>query len=153
MAGDSCRLTLRVHGYERPDETSGFDANWLNGEVELVAGMTGAFRATHRVDFLAGEFERFRDELRGVVESRNGSASFTTIESQVGCTIELTNGWGSFTAFVAEHVGSNLQVDDASTDPSYLAQTLHALDALVEAFPVRGEGGGGARRGRGESAD
>ena len=68
----------------------------------------------------------------------NGSATLSHLEAQVGCTVALENGSGSLTAFIREHVGSELSVRDCKTDQSYLAQTLHELDAVLEEFPVRG---------------
>ena len=40
---------LRVDRYAYPAVTTGSDANWLAGEVELTAGQTGAYHAKHRV--------------------------------------------------------------------------------------------------------
>lgn len=109
MAGEGCRLVLRVTGYERPEEESGSDANWLTGNVELLAGRTGSFRATHGVAFRTAELEAFRNELREVVESLNGTATLHHMEAQLGCTVTLSHGRGSLTAFVQEHIGSELR--------------------------------------------
>jgi hypothetical protein len=129
---------LRVSAYEWPDEVSGFDANWLTGEVELQAGRTGVFHARHRAALRTEELAQFRDELQEVVASLNGTATLHHLESQVGCTVELANGRGNLSAFVKEHVGSELHVHECETDQSYLAQTVRELDAIVEMFPARG---------------
>ena len=60
------------------------------------------------------------------------------LEAQVGCTVTLTSGRGSLTAFVREHIGSELRLSDCETDQSYLAETVRQLDAIVSTFPVRG---------------
>ena len=125
-------------GYERPDEQTGSDANWLQGEAELVTGRAGSFRATHSVAFRTEELERFRDQLRQIVESLTGTAALQHIENNVGCTVTLSSGRGSLTAYVQENIGSELRVRDCETDQSYLAQAPHELDAIVRAFPVRG---------------
>jgi hypothetical protein len=138
VAGHGCRLVLRVSAYEWPDEVSGWDANWLTGEVELQAGQTGWFHARHGAALRTQELAQFRDELREVVASLSGTATLHHLESQVGCTVELANGRGSLSAFVKEHVGSELHVHECETDQSYLAQTVRELDAMVEMFPVRG---------------
>lgn len=138
VAGHGCRLVLRISAYELPDEVSGSDANWLTGEVELQAGLTGVFRARHSAALRTDELAQFRDQLKEVVASLNGTATMHHLESQVGCTIELASGRGNLSAFVREHVGSELHVRQCETDQSYLTQTLRELDAIVETFPVRG---------------
>jgi len=140
IVGEGCRLVVRVTGYERPAEKSGSDANWLKGDVELLAGRTGSFRATHGVALRTEELQRFRDELRKTVESLTGVAILGHIEGQVGCRVELAKGRGTLTAFVREEIGSELQVQDCETDQSYLSQTLRELDAVLKAFPARGTG-------------
>lgn len=138
VAGHGCRLVLRVSAYEWPDEVSGSDANWLTGEVELQTGQTGVFHARHRAALRTEELAQFRDELQEVVASLNGTVTLHHLESRVGCTVELASGRGSLSAFVKEHVGSELRVRQCETDQSYLAQTVRELDAIVERFPVRG---------------
>lgn len=64
IRGDAFRLVLRVTGYEFGDKTSGSDANWLAGEVDVTAGSGGEFRATQRVALRTVELEQFRDQLR-----------------------------------------------------------------------------------------
>jgi hypothetical protein len=56
------------------------------------------------------ELAQFRDELQEVVASLNGTATLHHLESQVGCTVELANGRSNLSAFVEEHVGSELHV-------------------------------------------
>lgn len=131
-------MTLRVSAYEFPEKVSGTDANWLTGEVELTAGSSGAFSARHSVFLLTDELASFRNKLRELVESMNGSATLNHLESQLGATVELRDGRGNLTAVVREHVGSELRVHQCETDQSYLAQTLRELDALLNEFPVRG---------------
>lgn len=142
IGGDDCRLVLRVSAYEFPDATEFNDANWLIGEVELESGRSGTFTASHRVTLRADELTQFRDELVPLVESLNGEAILRHMEEQVGCTVALDEGKGKLTAFVAEHVGSDLQVRDCKTDQSYLALTLRELDALLSEFPARAERAG-----------
>lgn len=138
VAGHSCRLMLGVIAYQFPKEQSGPDANWLEGEAKLDAGTTGRFHANHRVWLRTDDLEQFRNELREVVSSLNGTATMRHFEEQVGCTVDLKNGRGSLTAFINEHIGCELRVRDYQTDQSYLQETLRELDAVVKAFPVRG---------------
>jgi hypothetical protein len=92
----------------------------------------------HRAALRTEELALFRDELQEVVASLNGTATLRHLESQVGCTVELANGRGNLSAFVKEHIGSDMRVNQCETDRSYLAETVRELDALVERFPVRG---------------
>lgn len=139
IRGQGCRLRLSVSRYEFADAEDFDDANWLIGEVELEAGITGEFRASHRVALRADELTLFRDQLQPLVETLNGTATLHHLEEQVGCAVSLKDGSGTLTAFVREHVGSILRVEQCETNQSYLAQTLRELDALVGSFPIRGE--------------
>jgi hypothetical protein len=141
VAGDDCRLVLRVSAYEFPDAVDVNDANWLIGEVEMKAGHSGSFTASHRVTLRADEMAQFRDELVPLVKSLKGAATLRHLEEQVGCTVTLDEGTGNLTAFIGEHVGSELRIRDCKTDQSYLAQTVHDLNALLSEFPARGRRG------------
>jgi hypothetical protein len=138
VGGEGCRLLLSISAYEFPDLDDRDDGNWLFGIVELKAGTTGEFKATHRVMPRADELARFRDDLRPLVETLNGEATLHHIEEQFGCTVSLKDGKGELTAFVAEHIGAILRVKQCPTDQSYLAATLRDLDALLDEFPPRG---------------
>ncbi len=138
IGGRGCQLRLSVGAYEFPDADDLDDANWLTGDVELEAGITGTFRACHRVMPRADELAQFRDELRSLLETLNGEATLRHMEEQFGCTVSLKDGKGPLTAFVGEHVGSILRVERCETDQSYLSQALRDLDALMGEFPVRG---------------
>jgi hypothetical protein len=139
VRGDRFQLVLRVSAYELPDSEDFDDGNWLVGEVDLEAGKTGSFKASHRVALRADELRQFRDDLVPVARSSNGTATLTHMEGQLGCEITLEDGKGSLTAFVREHVGSELRVRDCEIDQSYLAETIRELNTLLENFPVRGE--------------
>ncbi len=141
VGGDECRLVIRVSAYEFPDAVDFDDANWLIGEVELNSGFTGSFTASHRVTLRADELAEFRDELAPLVQSLTGDATLRHMERQLGCKVTLDDGKGDLTAFVGEHIGSELRVRDCKTDQSYLARTVRDLDALLSAFPVRGRRG------------
>jgi hypothetical protein len=138
VAGDGCKLVLRVSGYERPQLDSGADANWLQGEVELVTA-GGAFRARQGVSLRTEELAAFRDQLAGLVETLNGEAVLEHMEEELGCTIKLKSGVGELEAFVREHVGGDMRVTEVRVDQSYLQRSLGEMNALVTSFPVKGE--------------
>jgi hypothetical protein len=138
VAGDGCKLILRVSGYERPQLDSGADAIWLQGEVELVTA-GGAFRARQDVSLRTEELVAFRDQLAGLVETLNGEAVLEHMEEKLGCTIKLKSGVGELEAFVREHVGADMRVTEVRIDQSYLQRSLREMNALVTSFPVKGE--------------
>ena len=137
LCGDGCRLVLRVERYAYPDVTSGTDANWLAAEVELTAGRTGAFRASHRVALRTDELAQFRDQLRLLDRDATGEAHFEHLEEQAGVTVRLSAGKGTMSVVVREHVGPELRFADVAIDPSLIRQALGELDAAVAAFPAR----------------
>lgn len=139
IAGTGCRLTLTVVRYEFPEERSGGDANWLDGSAELMAGRSGRFSAAHELWLRTEELRAFREELRGALDSGSGEAALEHLEEQFGCTIRLTNGRGDLEAYLCEHVGARLTVTQAEVDRAMLTEALRELDAIVEAFPVRGD--------------
>ena len=138
IAGEGCRLTLRLTHWESPELTSGSDANWVVGEVELVTDTTGRFSARHPVSIRTEEVARFRDELASLLETLDGEATLAHLEDEFGARVTLKAGTGEFEAFVAENVVAQLRVKDVRTDQSYLAETLRDLNAAVSAFSVRG---------------
>jgi len=137
IAGEGCVLLLRIFSYERPGET-GSDANWLTSEVELTATRTGKFHAKTSVALRTEELETFRDQLRILKDTLSGEATLEHLEDQVGCTIRLSKGVGELDAFLKEDVGPELRTTGARTDQSYLETSVQQLDAVCEAFPVRG---------------
>jgi hypothetical protein len=137
LCGDGCRLVLRVERYAYPNVTSGSDANWLAAEVELTAGRTGAFRATHRVALRTDELAQFRDQLRLLDRDASGEAYFEHLEEQVGVTLRLSAGKGTMSLVVRELLGPELRFADVAIDPSLIRQALGELDAAVDAFPAR----------------
>jgi hypothetical protein len=138
IAGEGCRLTLRLTRWESSELTSGQDANWVVGDVELVAGTTGRFSARHPVSIRTDEVARFRDELASLLETLTGEATLEHLEDQFGAKVTLKAGAGELEAFVAENVGAQFRVKDVRTDQSYMAETLRELNAAVAAFGVRG---------------
>lgn len=69
--GQGSRLVVRVERYEFPDETTGSDANWVVGEVDLT-GSGGAFRARVRVTLRTDELQP--SATRSDVSTRSSAA-------------------------------------------------------------------------------
>src|SRR3954454_12897982 len=136
--GDGLALALRVAGYERYD-SEGSDANWLTGEVELhlTGPAASAFRATCRVAWMTGDFVRFHESLRTLLDDLDGAAHFSTVEDQAEITIQLSAGKGTISGRVEEHVAARIEFSDIRTDQSQLQPALTALRRLVQKYPER----------------
>jgi hypothetical protein len=139
VRGERCRLVLRVDRYAYPAVTSGSDANWLAGQVELTAGETGSYHAKHRVALRTDELARFRDELHRLARESTGEAYFEHLEEQVGITLRLNAGTGMLSVVVREHVGPELRFQDDGIGETAIRSALAELEAVVAAFPVRGD--------------
>jgi len=127
-----------VGGYEFPQIISGDDANWVNADVDLTVGRASSYSArlslTLRTDELAG----FLDELRALDTERTGEAELTHLEEEIGLTVRLKRGKGSLEGFVQDHVGPELRFADIEIDQTFVREALKQIDAVVSAFPVRG---------------
>jgi hypothetical protein len=137
IAGDECKLTLKVVRYEFGEAQDYHDANWLVTDAELVAGSTGHFEARCEVTIRTTELLDFRDGVRRAIESHSGSPRLDHMEEQVGCTIAVAGTKAELSAFIKEHVGAELSASPCKMDERQLKRTLGDLDAAVEAFPVR----------------
>ncbi len=61
FSGTEGRLSFEVFGYERPNASDEYDANWLNTRVLIeVAAFSGSFRAS----LTTYDFERLNAQLR-----------------------------------------------------------------------------------------
>jgi hypothetical protein len=137
VRGDGLDMTIAVEGYQFPQLTSGSDANWLAGTVELRAGTTGVFTARQRLWLFAPDLERFRDKLRTLDRELSGEATLKHLEGQLDVTIELSNGSGTVKGGVNEHVGAELNFAQIPTDQTYVRRTLQELEAVLSTFPAR----------------
>jgi hypothetical protein len=138
LCAEGCRLVLRIDRYAYPAATSGSDANWLAGEVELKAGRTGNYRASHRVALRTDELAGFRDQLRELKRAASGEAYFEHVEEQVGITVRLSAGKRTLSVVVRENVGPELRFQDAGIGETAIREALAELEAAVAAYPVRG---------------
>jgi hypothetical protein len=139
LRGGGCCLVLRVDRYAYPSATSGSDANWLAGEVELTAGQTGAYHAQHRVALQTGELTELRDRLRQLDRESTGEAHFEHLEEQVGITVRVSAGSRTLSVVVREPLGPELRFQDAEIGDEAIADALAELEAVIAAFPARGD--------------
>ncbi len=76
IAGENCSLVVRLLWYEMPNITSGEDADWVTGEVEMTAGTEGVFRATRGVSVFAPDLTAFLHQSEELLKTMLGEAAF-----------------------------------------------------------------------------
>jgi hypothetical protein len=139
IRGDGLVLTLRVARYQFPQIDSGSDANWMVAVAELQVGHTGTFAARQELSLFTTDLAAFRDGLRRLDHELTGVVTLEHLEEQIEVTIALTAGRGEISGRLSEHGGASLAFRHVKTDQTYLRRTLGELEALMAAFPVRGD--------------
>lgn len=139
IGGDDFQMTLRLLQWERPGLSTGSDANWIDGFVELDAGSKGTYVARQRLSLWTPDLRAFRDALKLILDSLSGEAVLEHLEAECGVKISLRSGVGELEAFVRENLGPRLSVSGVRTDQSYLSSTLRDLDAAMVIFGTRGD--------------
>lgn len=138
LIGDSQaqHVLIRPLSRKHPGLFDDLDGNWIDCELEIVAGgFRGAFRADLRTD----EFNAFLEQVQGLVQALDGSASFTTMEGQIALFL---TGDGKGTVHVhgeaIDEAGGDNRLEFAfDLDAVYLAPICQSLEHLLAAFPVR----------------
>ena len=130
------RIAIEVFGYERAASGEYWDDNWLAVEVSVAAG---AFRGKYKASFMAGEFEDFHQQLKGLLEALRGEAKFQTIEGQLSLAL-IGDGLGHIQirgeAIDEAGIGNRL-IFTSVIDQTQLQSSVRALGAVVAAYPVR----------------
>lgn len=114
-----------------------WDGNWIDCELEIVAG---GFRGSVRADLRSEEFHTFLQEVEGLSRAVQGTASFTTMEGQIALAL-TGDGKGQVRvtgeAIDVAGIGNRLQFG-FDVDQTYLPQICRSLDHFLAAFPVTG---------------
>jgi hypothetical protein len=139
LIGNAWQFSLRLTGWQYPEITSGSDANWIAGEVELVRDFRGCFSARHPVHARAEELADFRDQLAALLEHSALSATMVHLESVFGATLGLVDGVGCADVFIRDRRGARLSVTRAFIAARELAVALDQMRGVVATFPVRGD--------------
>jgi hypothetical protein len=129
---------LTVHRRQFPDAQDRWDGNWLH--VTAQCAQDGAIVAASGPILEAADLETFRDRLAAVSASQAGEATLRSTEPNIVVRVAAADGLGQIGVRV------ELTSDPRSQghwfafaiDPSYLAETIRQLDAVLERFPVRG---------------
>ncbi len=138
LRAEGLRLTLHVEGYQFPEMTTGSDANWLVGAVELEICRAGRFTAQKHLMPFAPDLQAFRDQLDALDRDLTGQAILAHLEGEFEATITLKDGKGTLTGYVREHIGPALRFDQIKVNQTYVREALQQFDTLVSGFPVRG---------------
>ena len=138
IRGEGFELVLHVDRYEFPAETTGPDANWVFADLEVRLRRIASFDVSRELTLRTDQLEAFRDELSALDRQLTGEATLSHLEDEVEVTIRLKRGKGTLSGFVEDHSCARLEFDHIATDQSHVGQTLAEVDAVVRAFPVRG---------------
>jgi hypothetical protein len=138
VRGDGFHLEVSVVGYERERRGESYDDNWLRGGVSLTLAQppTATFTAKCDVAWQTTELLGFQEALRTLLDDLSGVATLSTLEDQVELTIRLEAGKGTVEGRVEAHAIAALEFE-ATTDQSFLKQTLVELRQVTAAYPFR----------------
>lgn len=138
VGGHAACVTVEVFGYENPSAEDISDANWIRCQVKVKIGER-EFSADFPASLTTHDFAQFREELDTVLGSLDGTASFLTDEEAL-CLSVVVHGTGRAEVKGVAQVCDNPQASlnfSFESDQSFLNQTLHDLQALIEKFPVK----------------
>ena len=139
IRGDGNVIQIEVFGYERPDATDEYDANWLRARCSITVA---EFSAVLSLVLVTHDFARFADELEQAVQLLKGKATFSTAEAGLAVEIkfktaghaEVSGSARSQTSFVPDVPMLSFSFE---TDQSFLAHTVREVKTVVSRFPVR----------------
>jgi hypothetical protein len=130
------RVEVDILSYERPISGDYHDDNWL---VIAITVSAGGFSGRARATILTDELMSFLEPLQVLYRSLKGTANFSTLEGQL--SLELVgNGKGDIqlAGEVSDAAGrGNTLSFTLDFDQTTLNQSIHELDAVLKAFPIR----------------
>jgi len=139
--GEPEYLEVRIHARSRPAATDYWDANWLEAEVEIVAGpWRGAYRAALRADEF-GDFRRQLDHLYDEIDAP--PARFEAMEPWLRFEVKRSDRAGHVEVrgkaqrepFFEAH---NVLFFALDLDQTYLPPAIQGLRNIEMAYPVIG---------------
>jgi hypothetical protein len=141
-----------VHRREFPDAQDRWDGNWL--QVTAQCAQAGALVAAGGPILDAADLQRFRDELVALHTSGSGQAELHGAEPHIRLRVAAPAGVGDMRVRVelTPEPQSQGHWFEYRLDPSYLAESIRQLDAVLEQFPVRGRAPSLAELDRDDSA-
>lgn len=128
------RLMVRTTGRVRPDSTDSDDFHWLRTGVEVLAGQ---FAGSATCSIRTEDLTDFRDGLARLTDDLGATATFKTMEDQLGIEIR-GDGKGAMTVrgHVSDAIDGNRLSFEFAGDRAGLPPVLQAIDAILDAYPV-----------------
>lgn len=129
---------LSVHRRQFPDAQDRWDGNWLC--VTARCAQAGAFVAVDGPILEAGDLERFREALASMAAGGAREAVLRGAEPNVMVGVTAPAGLGHWLVRVELTPEPHAQGHwfAFAVDPSYAAEAVRQLDAVLALFPVRG---------------
>ena len=129
---------VTVHGRQFPDAQDRWDGNWLH--VTAQCAQAGAIVATGGPILETADLRRFRDQLAVVAASPAGEAVLSSAEPNIVVRVAAADALGLVRVRVelTPEPQSQGHWFAYAIDPSYLAEAIRQLDAVLAAYPVRG---------------
>ena len=132
-------LKISIDGYQFPDATDYWGANWLLIIAEIDIPGQAWVRATGPF-IMNAELARFRDEMEMIYDQLDGQAGLWTIEPELRIALESKNN-GLITAEI-DITPDNMTQEHkffVDLDQSHLPLAISQLNTILERFPVRGQ--------------
>lgn len=136
IKGSGGSILIEVLGYERPTESGGSDANWVNCRVDLSVI---PFRGQYNASFTTQDFVDFHKELDAIVCGTISKAAFIGDEQSLSFEIEIGARGAAVVTGEACLLGQPKVAVKFSfeTDQSYLQGSLKELAEVIKQYPVR----------------
>ncbi|NLT72263.1 MAG: hypothetical protein GXX91_16435 [Verrucomicrobiaceae bacterium] len=135
---DGGSIELRLQAYEFPEETTGADANWVSGEVELVGSGIERGVAVQALHFRTDELDQLRNDLAAMLAVRSDRVSTAHIEEQFEIAIGHDEGRFTVDAWVSDYETKESS-GPLTIDRAGLEASLDQLNHATEEFPVKGD--------------
>ncbi|WP_052583711.1 WapI family immunity protein [Saccharomonospora iraqiensis] len=132
--GEHIGLILRAPSH--PDASDFRDGGWVSASISVRAGcFTGTLGASLRIEELAD----FRDELRAVHDTLQGTAQLDSLEDWISLTIRCTRtGTLTVTGEATDALENRLRFELHGLDQSHLPPAMAALEDGLREFPAPG---------------
>lgn len=130
---------MDVLKYELPDATDYWDGNWVTTRIHIKAG---AFTANYEASLRNVEIATFAHQLPRL-HGEPGTATLASLELWLTLTMERTDTGKVHMSGIAmnpSRQGTELAFDLPDIDQSFLPAIKEQFDAVLQEFPVRGDG-------------
>ncbi|WP_051442489.1 WapI family immunity protein [Saccharomonospora iraqiensis] len=126
-------IGLALRGPSHPDASDFRDGGWVSASISVRAGcFTGTLGASLRIEELAD----FRDELRTVQDTLQGSAHLDSLEGWISLTIRCTKtGTLTVTGEATDALENRLRFELHGLDQSHLPPAMAALEDGLRDYP------------------